>query len=94
MDNAGNCAVAAGALYMVPYFGPVIVAICNGVADFLRFGSWSPALLTAAASLAVATVIGTLVTTLMTGLIARMNDLFLCCCLPGADACGERCCRF
>lgn len=73
LENAGTWAVAAGALHMVPYFGPVIVAVCTGVAAFLQFGTWGPALLTAAASLSVATLIGTLVTTWMTGRIARMN---------------------
>lgn len=73
LDNAGTWAVAAGALHMVPYFGPLIVAVCTGVAAFMQFGSWGPALMVAAASLAIATVIGTLVTTWMTGRIARMN---------------------
>ena len=73
LENAGTWAVVAGALHLVPYFGPVIVAICTGVAAFMQFGSWGPALLTAAASLAVATIIGTLVTTWMTGRIAKMN---------------------
>jgi predicted PurR-regulated permease PerM len=73
LDNAGTWAVAAGALHMVPYFGPLIVAVCTGVAAFMQFGTWGAALLTAGASLAVATLIGTLVTTWMTGRIARMN---------------------
>jgi predicted PurR-regulated permease PerM len=73
LENAGTWAVVAGALHLVPYFGPVIVAVCTGVAAFMQFGTWGPALLTAAASLAVATLIGTLVTTWMTGRIAKMN---------------------
>ncbi|HEY4317048.1 MAG TPA: AI-2E family transporter [Herbaspirillum sp.] len=73
LENAGTWAVAAGALHLIPYFGPLIVAVCTGVAAFLQFGTLGPALLTAAASLGVATLIGTLVTTWMTGRIARMN---------------------
>jgi predicted PurR-regulated permease PerM len=73
LDNAGTWAVVAGALHLVPYFGPLIVAVCTGVAAFMQFGTWPQALLTAGASLAVATLIGTLVTTWMTGRIAKMN---------------------
>jgi predicted PurR-regulated permease PerM len=73
LENAGTWAVVAGALHLVPYFGPLIVAVCTGVAAFMQFGTLAPALLTALASLAVATLIGTLVTTWMTGRIAKMN---------------------
>jgi predicted PurR-regulated permease PerM len=73
LENAGTWAVVAGALHLVPYFGPVIVAICTGVAAFMQFGTLGPALLTAGASLAVATLIGTLMTSWMTGRIAKMN---------------------
>lgn len=73
LENAGTWAVAAGALHMVPYFGPLIVAVCTGVAAFMQFGLLGPALLTAGASLAIATIIGSVVTTWMTGRIAKMN---------------------
>ncbi|HEY4074331.1 MAG TPA: AI-2E family transporter [Herbaspirillum sp.] len=73
LENAGTWAVAAGALHLVPYFGPVIVAVCTGVAAFMQFGTVGQALLTAGASLAVATLIGILMTSWMTGRIAKMN---------------------
>jgi predicted PurR-regulated permease PerM len=40
---------------------------------FIQFGTVGAAVLTAGASLAIATLIGTVVTTWMTGRIARMN---------------------
>jgi predicted PurR-regulated permease PerM len=73
LENAGTWAVATGALHLVPYFGPLIVAVCTGVAAFMQFGLLGPALLTAGASLAIATLIGSVVTTWMTGRIAKMN---------------------
>jgi predicted PurR-regulated permease PerM len=73
LENAGAWALAAGALHLVPYFGPLIIAVCTGLAAFMQFGSAAPALLTAGASLVIATLIGTVVTTWMTGKIAKMN---------------------
>ena len=73
LENAGAWALVAGALHLVPYFGPVIVAICTGTAAFMQFGTMSAVLLTAGASLVVATLIGILVTSWMTGRIAKMN---------------------
>ncbi|QEI05653.1 AI-2E family transporter [Pigmentiphaga aceris] len=75
LENAGTWAVAAGALHMVPYFGPLIVALCTGVAAFVQFGTIVPTLLTMGSSMAIATIIGSVITTWMTGRIARMNPV-------------------
>jgi predicted PurR-regulated permease PerM len=75
LENAGTWAVAAGALHMVPYFGPLIIALCTGVAAFLQFGTVVPTLLTMGSSMAIATIIGSVITTWMTGRIARMNPV-------------------
>jgi predicted PurR-regulated permease PerM len=73
LENAGAWALVAGALHLVPYFGPLAVAVCTGLVAFIQFGTVGAAVLTAGASLAIATLIGTVVTTWMAGRIARMN---------------------
>jgi len=75
LENAGTWAVVAGALHMVPYFGPLIVALATGVAAFVQFGTVVPTLLTMGSSMAIATIIGSVITTWMTGRIARMNPV-------------------
>jgi predicted PurR-regulated permease PerM len=75
LENAGTWAVVAAALHMVPYFGPVITALCTGVAALMQFELIGPALLTAGTTLVIATVIGVAVTTWMTGRIAKMNTV-------------------
>ncbi len=75
LENAGTWAVAAGALHMVPYFGPLIIALATGVAAFVQFGTVVPTLLTMGSSMAIATIIGSVITTWMTGRIARMNPV-------------------
>lgn len=73
LANAGTWAVLAGALHIIPYFGPLIVAICTGVAAIIQFGDVGTALLVAGASVAIAVLIGIVMTTWMSGRIARMN---------------------
>ncbi|MFN0317179.1 MAG: AI-2E family transporter [Burkholderiales bacterium] len=73
LENAGAWAVAAGLLRLIPYLGPAVTAAGIGMAAYMQFDAISMALLTAGASLAIATVVGTFVTTWMTGRIARMN---------------------
>ena len=73
LENAGAWAVAAGLLHIIPYLGPGVTAAATGLAAFMQFDSFSMAVLVAAASLAIATVVGTLITTWMTGKIAKMN---------------------
>ncbi|MFJ1299075.1 AI-2E family transporter [Pseudomonadota bacterium AL_CKDN230030165-1A_HGKHYDSX7] len=73
LENAATWAVAAGALHIIPYFGPLVTALGTGVAALLQFGEIGPALAVAGASVAIAVLIGIVVTTWMSGRIARMN---------------------
>jgi predicted PurR-regulated permease PerM len=75
LQNAGTWAVVAGALHVIPYFGPLLVAIFTGVAAVVQFGELGPALLVAGVSLLIAALIGFVVQTWMTGRIARMNPV-------------------
>ncbi|ANN80597.1 AI-2E family transporter [Bordetella flabilis] len=75
LDNAGTWAVVAGALHVIPYFGPLLVAVFTGVAAVVQFGEVGPALLVVGVSLMIASLIGFVVQTWMTGRIARMNPV-------------------
>jgi predicted PurR-regulated permease PerM len=75
LDNAGTWAVVAGALHIIPYFGPLLVALFTGVAAVVQFGELGPALVVAGVSLAIASLIGFVVQTWMTGRIAKMNPV-------------------
>ncbi len=75
LNNAGTWAVVAGALHVIPYFGPLLVALFTGVAAVVQFGELGPALLVAGVSLLIAAVIGFVVQTWMTGRIAKMNPV-------------------
>lgn len=75
LENAGTWAVVAGALHVVPYFGPLLVAVLTGLAAVVQFGELGPGLLTAGTSLLIAVLIGFVVQTWMTGRIARMNPV-------------------
>ena len=74
LENAGAWAAAAGVLHIVPYLGPAVTAAATGMAAFMQFDAIPTALLVAAVSLAIATVVGTFVTTWMIGRIAGMNS--------------------
>jgi predicted PurR-regulated permease PerM len=74
LENAGAWAVAAGIFHIVPYLGPAIAAVAIAMAAFMQFDSFSMALLTGSAVVAIATLVGTFVTTWMTGRIASMNS--------------------
>lgn len=74
LDNAGAWAVAAGFLHIVPYFGPIATAAITGMAAYMQFDSILMALMVAAVSILIATLIGVFVTTWMTGRIAKMNS--------------------
>ena len=73
LENAGAWAVASGFLHIIPYFGPLLIAVATGLTAFMQFGSFSMMLLVMASSLGIATLIGTFMTTWMTGKIAKMN---------------------
>ena len=73
LENAGAWGLAAGLLHFIPYAGPAITAGAVAVTAFLQFGTYSMALIVAAASLAIAGVVGVVVATWMTGKLSRMN---------------------
>ena len=74
LENAGAWAVAAGLLHLIPYLGPVLVAIATGMVALMQFQSFTMVLLVTVVWLAIAVTVGTFVTTWMTGRIARMNS--------------------
>lgn len=73
LENAGAWAVAAGCLHIIPYFGPLLIAVATGLTAFMQFGSLSKMFLVSGASLAIAMLVGTVIATWMTGRIAKMN---------------------
>jgi predicted PurR-regulated permease PerM len=73
LDNAGAWAVAAGLLHIVPYLGPLAIAVATGMAAYMEFDSLSMGLLVSGLTLGIATLVGTFVTTWLTGRIAKMN---------------------
>lgn len=75
LDNAGTWSIVAGVLHIVPYFGPVVVAIATGVAALMQFGSLGMAFLVGGMSLAIAAFVGVVLTTWMAGRIAKMNTV-------------------
>ena len=75
LNNAGTWALAAGVLHLIPYFGPLLIAIATATAAFMQFGTFYMAAITGAVSLGVASVIGIVLTTWMTGRLAQMNTV-------------------
>lgn len=73
LENAGAWAVVAGCLHIIPYFGPLIIAVATGLAAFIQFGTLSKMFLVSGSSLVVATLVGIFIVTWMTGRIAKMN---------------------
>lgn len=73
LANAGTWALAAALLHIIPYFGPLIVAVCTGIAAIVQFGTLGQALLVAGASVVISVFVGVVMTTWMSGRIARMN---------------------
>jgi predicted PurR-regulated permease PerM len=75
LQNAGTWALLAAVLHLIPYFGPLLVAVATGIAAFTQFGTFGMAFLVGGFSLIIAAFIGTLLTTWMTGRLARMNTV-------------------
>lgn len=75
LENAGTWALGAAILHLVPYLGPLAIALATGIAAFTQFGTFSMAFLVAGTSLVIAAFIGTVLTTWMTGRLARMNTV-------------------
>ena len=73
LENAGAWAVAAGVLHVIPYFGPVLIAVATGNGGLhairvIRWRCWCPD-----SSLAIALSWACFLITWMTGKIAKMN---------------------
>jgi predicted PurR-regulated permease PerM len=75
LDNAGTWGILAGVLHIVPYFGPVVVAVTTGIAALVQFGSLGMAFLVGGTSLLIAALVGVVLTTWMAGRIAKMNTV-------------------
>jgi predicted PurR-regulated permease PerM len=73
LENAGAWAVVAGCLHIIPYFGPLIIAVTTGLTAFMQFGSLPKMFLVSGSSLGLAMLVGTFITAWMTGRIAKMN---------------------
>ncbi|WP_312429237.1 AI-2E family transporter [Achromobacter sp.] len=73
LENAATWAVVAGALHIIPYFGPLMTAVGTAIAGLIQFGELGPALAVSMSSVAIALLMGVVVTTWMSGRIARMN---------------------
>ncbi|KRC86051.1 permease [Achromobacter sp. Root83] len=73
LENAATWAIVAGALHIIPYFGPLLTAVGTGVAALVQFGELGPALAVALSSVGIALLMGVVVTTWMSGRIAKMN---------------------
>jgi predicted PurR-regulated permease PerM len=73
LENPGAWALAAGLLHFIPYAGSAMLAVAIGISAFMQFGTYTMALVTVAAALALAGIVGMVVTTWMTGRLARMN---------------------
>ena len=73
LENAGAWAVTAALLHVIPYLGPLAIAVATAMAAYMQFDSFLMALLVSGVSLAIATLIGIFATTWMTGKIAKMN---------------------
>jgi predicted PurR-regulated permease PerM len=73
LENAATWAIVAGALHIIPYFGPLLTAIGTGVAALVQFGEFGPALAVAMSSVGIALLMGVVITTWMSGRIAKMN---------------------
>jgi predicted PurR-regulated permease PerM len=75
LENAGTWALLAAVLHLIPYFGPLLIAIATSMAGLLQFGTLGMASLVGLASLGWAVLIGTVITTWMTGRLAKMNTV-------------------
>jgi len=73
LENAATWAVVAGALHIIPYFGPLMTAVGTGIAGLVQFGELGPALAISMSSVGIALLMGVVITTWMSGRIARMN---------------------
>ena len=73
LENAATWGIVAGALHIIPYFGPLLTAVGTGIAGLVQFGELGPALAVSLSSVAIALLMGVVITTWMSGRIAKMN---------------------
>jgi predicted PurR-regulated permease PerM len=73
LQNAGAWAVAAGVLHFIPYLGPALTALGVGMAAFMQFEAVGMALMAAAVSLGLATIVGMLILPWLNCKIGKMN---------------------
>ena len=75
LKQAALWGTAAGIFNSVPYFGPVIVAICTAVVAFLQFGTVTMAAYVSTISLVITSIEGWLLTPWLTSRTARTNEV-------------------
>lgn len=75
VEQAGAWGIAAGLLHVIPYFGPLLIAVATGLAGFLQFGTLSMTLAVAGSTLVISTLIGIGLTTWLTGRASHMNSV-------------------
>ena len=73
LQYAGIWGLVAAVLHTIPYFGPALIAIGSFIVALVQFGEWQRALVVAASSIAVATLVGTLFATWLASRETRMN---------------------
>ena len=77
VEGAGLWGVIAGVLHLIPYAGSALLAGAAVVVGLTEFGSLSSALLLAAGTLVIATVIGTGLNTWLSSRYTRMNPVIV-----------------
>ena len=77
VEGAGLWGVIAGLLHLIPYAGSAVLAGAAVVIGLVQFGSLSNALLLAAGTLVIATLIGTGLNTWLNSRFTRMNPVIV-----------------
>ena len=75
VERAGAWGIAAGLLHVIPYFGPMLIAVATGLAGFLQFGTLPMTLGVAGSTLVISSLIGIGLTTWLTGRASHMNSV-------------------
>ena len=75
LKQAALWGTVAGIFNTVPYFGPVIVAICTAIVAFLQFGTVTMAAYVSGISLVITSIEGWLLTPWLTSRTARTNEV-------------------
>jgi predicted PurR-regulated permease PerM len=75
LEQAAFWGIAAGVLNIVPYFGPIIVAVGIGVVAFVQFGTIAMAAYVMGIGFAITSIEGWLLFPLLTRRAARTNEV-------------------